>query len=125
VIGTDAVIGESLEHVSDPSLKPGRLGERLAAAIDADLPDSLNDAALYAHPLAVWIELEIGLEEGQRLERRKAITIEEATKRLAELGTQPGDERHRAGVAWTNNFTLNEFNFGQGPKYAIMHLERN
>jgi hypothetical protein len=40
-------------------------------------------------------------------------------------GTQPGDERYKAGVVSTNNFTLNEFNFGQGPKYVIMHLERN
>ena len=35
------------------------------------------------HPLAVWIELEIGLADGQRLSRRPPITIAEAAERLA------------------------------------------
>ena len=47
---------------------------------------SLDDNALRRHPLAVWIELEIGLEDGQRLSRRKPITIADAAERLAELG---------------------------------------
>jgi hypothetical protein len=34
-------------------------------------------------PLAVWIELEIGLEDGQRLSRRAPTAIEEAAQRLA------------------------------------------
>src|SRR5262249_57642988 len=74
-IGTDGVIDESLERATEPSLKPPALGEKLKVAIDTDLPESLDDAALRRHPLAVWIELEIGLEDGQRLSRRKPITI--------------------------------------------------
>ena len=69
-IGTDAVIDESLERATDPSLKPAALGEKLKVAIDSELPESLDDDALRRHPLAVWIELEIGLEDGQRLSRR-------------------------------------------------------
>ena len=79
----DAVIDESLARATDPALKPAKLGDALAAAIDAELPETLDDEALRAHPLAVWIELEIGLADGQRLSRRPPITIEEAAKRLA------------------------------------------
>jgi len=88
----DAVIDESLARATDPALKPANLGDALTAAIDAEPPDSLDDKALRAHPLAVWIELEIGLADGQRLSRRPPITIEEAAKRLA---AQTGrDARH-------------------------------
>ena len=82
-ITADGVIDESLERATDPSLTPTKLGERLAAAVDADLSDPLDDGALRVHPLAVWIELEIGLEDGQRLSRRPPITIADAAKRLA------------------------------------------
>ena len=44
--GTDAVIDESLERATDPSLKPAGLSEKLKVAIDTKLPESLNDAAL-------------------------------------------------------------------------------
>jgi len=61
-ISTDAVIDESLERATEPSLKPSALGEKLKAAVDTELPKSLDDAALRHHPLAVWVELEIGLQ---------------------------------------------------------------
>ena len=69
-ISPDAVIDESLARATDPALKPANMREVLAAAIDAELPQKLDDNALRAHPLAVWIELEIGLSDGQRLSRR-------------------------------------------------------
>ena len=137
-IGIDAVIDESLERATDPSLKPAKLGERLAAAIDADLPDLLNDATLHAHPLAVWIELEIGLEDGQRLERRKPITIADAAKRLAEqtgrdearcrsqlqnmliLMSKPARDRGGAGDRAFMAFKLHRFLSGAGHVYATL-----
>ena len=73
-INADGVIDESLRRATDPSLTPAKLGARLAAAVDADLPDTLDDPALRSHPLAVWIELEIGLHDGQRLSRRDPST---------------------------------------------------
>ena len=57
----DAVIDETLERATDAKLKPQSLGAALAKAVDADLPAALTDEALRSHPLAVWIELEIGL----------------------------------------------------------------
>src|SRR6516164_1688216 len=66
-ISPDAVIDESLARATDPALKPADIREALASAIDAELPQDLDDNALRVHPLAVWIELEIGLSDGQRL----------------------------------------------------------
>jgi hypothetical protein len=137
-IGTDAVIDESLERATDPSLKPGKLGERLTAAIDVDLPDSLSDAALRVHPLAVWIELEIGLEDEQRLARRKPITIQEAAKQLAEqtgrdearcrahlqnmliLMSKPSNERGGVGDRAFMPFKLHRLLSGAGHVYATL-----
>ena len=70
-ISTDAVIGESLERATDPTLKSATLGATLVAAVNDDLPAKLDDDALYRHPLAVWCEMEIGFSDGQRLSRRQ------------------------------------------------------
>src|SRR6516165_11728418 len=83
-ISSDAVIGESLERATDPTLKPATLGAGLAAAVNDDLPANLDDDALYRHPLAVWCELEIGLSDGQRLSRRQPATLAAAAKRLSD-----------------------------------------
>ena len=79
-VTSDAVIGESLERATDPALKLKTLGGRLAAAVNDEIPDSLSDAELRSHPLSVWIELEIGLEDKQRLTRRPPTTLTERRK---------------------------------------------
>jgi hypothetical protein len=88
-IPPDAVIDESLERATDPSLRPVNLGQQLVQAIDADLQASLNDNALRTHPLAIWIEMEIGLGDGQRLTRRGPITLVTAAKRLTAQTGRP------------------------------------
>jgi RAD3-like DEAD/DEAH box helicase len=137
-IGTDAVIDESLERATDPSLKPAAFGEKLKVAIDSELPESLDNDALRRHPLAVWIELEIGLEDGQRLSRRKPITIAEAATRLSEqigrdearcrsqlqnmliLMSKPASERGGAGDRAFMAFKLHRFLSGAGHVYATL-----
>jgi hypothetical protein len=57
-INPDAVIVENLARATNTARKPATLGASLAACIDAPLVIGDND--LYDHPLAVWIELEIG-----------------------------------------------------------------
>jgi hypothetical protein len=94
-IPADAVIDETLERATDPKLKPQRLGAALANAIDAELAATLTDEALRSHPLVVWIELEIGLLDGQQLRRRAPIRLAEAATRLA-AQTERGEERCRA-----------------------------
>jgi hypothetical protein len=87
LFGTDipphAVIDETLERATDPKLKPQSLAAALSDAIDADVPAALTDEALQIHPLAVWIELEIGLRDGKQLRRRPPTTLAEAANRLA------------------------------------------
>jgi hypothetical protein len=67
------------------------LRSHLGEVIDRDLPPQLSDEDLKHHPLAVWIELEIGLEDGKTLARRRPMTITEAGKALAAASDR--DER--------------------------------
>ena len=137
-IRTDGVIDESLERATDSSLTPAKLGQRLAAAVDSEVPETLDDAALRVHPLAVWIELEIGLQDGQRLSRRAPITIKEAAERLAQqtgrdearcrsqlqamliLMSRPANERGGSGERAFMAFKLHRFLSGAGHVYATL-----
>jgi hypothetical protein len=137
-ISSDAVIGESLERATDPALKPAMLGPGLAPAVKDDLPDNLDDDALYRHPLAVWCELEIGLSDGQRLSRRQPVTLADAAKRLSEqtgcdearcrsqlqaflmLASRTAHERGGVGDRAFLAFKLHRFISGAGRVYATL-----
>jgi hypothetical protein len=137
-IHADGVIDESLERATDPPLTPAMLGQRLAAAVDGDVPETLDDDALRVHPLAVWIELEIGLQDGQRLSRRAPITIKEAAERLAQqtgrdearcrsqlqamliLMSRLANERGGTGERAFMAFKLHRFLSGAGHVYATL-----
>lgn len=95
-IRQDAVIIETLKRATDPERKVADIAHILPAALDAEIPAALDAAALAVHPLSIWIELEIGLEDRQALARRKPITLSEAAERLAEqTGRDPGLCRER------------------------------
>lgn len=137
-IGPDAVIDESLERATDPTLKLAEIRDLLGTVLDADLPPVLDDASLKNHPLAVWIELEVGLEDGQRLRRRKPTTILDAAQRLAAqtgrdvercvshlkgmliLMSQPQRERGGEGDRAFIAFKLHRFISGAGHVYATL-----
>jgi superfamily II DNA/RNA helicase len=137
-ISTDAVIGESLERATDPSLKTTMLGSALVAAINGELPANLDDHALHRHPLAVWCELEIGLLDGQRLSRRDPVTLANAAKRLADqtgsdegrcrsqlqaflmLASRPAHERGGNGDGAFLPFKLHRFVSGAGHVYVSL-----
>jgi hypothetical protein len=138
LISTDAVIGESLERATDPTLKPATLGAALVAAVNDDLPAILDDEALYRLPLAVWCEMEIGLSDGQRLSRREPRTLADAAKRLARqtgcdeercssqlqaflmLASRPAHERGGGGDRAFLPFKLHRFISGAGRVYATL-----
>lgn len=138
-ISADAVIDESLQRATDPALKVENVGRpALAAAVDAGIPEQLTDEELRRHPLAVWIELRIGLRDGQRLERLPPITIAAAAERLSEETGQPSDqcraqlqamltlmsrpasERGGAGDRAFLAFKLHRFISGAGHAYATL-----
>ena len=83
-IGADAVIDESLRRATDDRLKLGDVRPRLADVLLNDLSDDLTDETLRSHPLAVWAELAIGLEDGQELKRKKPVPFDKAVAMLAE-----------------------------------------
>lgn len=82
-VGPQSVIEESLCRATDPTLDVAAIVSRLAATVTDPLPDTLTDEEPRCHPLAVWTELELGLEEKQRLARRKPIPLGAAAARLA------------------------------------------
>jgi len=83
-IGPDAVIDESLRRSTDERMRLADVRPLLAQSLAAELPETLLDADLVAHPLAVWVELVIGLEDGQRLKRKPPLPFSDAVRRLAE-----------------------------------------
>jgi hypothetical protein len=138
LVPPSAVIDESLTRATEPSLKPVEIVDAVGKSIDTELPAVMNDEELRRHPLAVWIELEIGLSDGQRLMRRRPTTIGEAAQRLADstgrdvarcrgqletmltLMSQPASERGGTGDRAFLAFKLHRFISGAGHVYATL-----
>lgn len=83
-IGPDAIIDESLQRATDDTLTVADVRPLLARALAAPLPESLTDTELMRHPMAVWAELSIGLDDAQGLRRQKPLPLAEAARRLAD-----------------------------------------
>lgn len=83
-IGPDAVIDEALERATDDRLKIDDIRASLAQAVKGELPAKLTDQDLRQHPLAVWAELAIGLNDGQELKRKKPVPIDQAAELLSQ-----------------------------------------
>lgn len=82
-VGPDALIDESLQRADD-RLKLEDIQPQLATtALGDDVPETLADEALRRHPLAVWAELAIGLDDGQELKRKKPVPFDDAVEQLA------------------------------------------
>ena len=78
------VIVETLERVTDSAVTADSVRPQLGAAIDAGISPTITDAALRAHPLAVWVETRLGVsfsEVDQRWVRARPLTVTEAVAR--------------------------------------------
>jgi superfamily II DNA/RNA helicase len=135
-VSPDAVIDESLERATNKDRKVVR--HELTRAVAEQLPPSLTDEQLREHPLAIWIELEIGLNEGQRLTRRPPVTIQEAADKLANatgqdaarcrsqiesiltIMSRPSSERGGSSERAFLAFKLHRFISGAGFVYATL-----
>ncbi len=138
-IGLDGVITESLERATNPALKSDSLATSLAAALDAPPLDGLSDEALINDPMAVWIELESGLDDAQVLKRRRPITLADAAERLAaQIGREkalcrdrleghltvmssPASARGGVGDRAFMAFKLHQFVSGAGHVHTTLH----
>ena len=86
-IGPESVIDESLRRATDDRLGLKEVEPKLPEAVGNGLPARLTDADLKTHPLAVWAELALGLEDGLALKRRRPIPFGEAAERLAQASS--------------------------------------
>jgi len=138
-ITVDAVIDESLERATDPDLKvDDNLRIHLRQALAEPITPTLTDEELKRHPLAVWIELQVGLEDGQKLSRRRPVTVADAAHQLSDFAgvsiadcrqriqemlstmSRPGSQRDGTGSRAFVAFKLHRFLSGAGYVYATL-----
>jgi superfamily II DNA/RNA helicase len=96
-IGPESVIGESLQRATDPHISLDQAKEGLPAVLNQAFPETLNDDILKQHPLTVWAELVLGLDDKLELKRKKPIPFEEAARLLADDSALP-EEKCRAAL---------------------------
>jgi superfamily II DNA/RNA helicase len=97
-LSSASIIDENLARATDPRINSTSLGAALPDAVLMPIPDRLTDKELYSHPLACWIETEIGLIEGEKLRRRPPMTLSDASSELASQ-TRISPEECRAALA--------------------------
>jgi len=84
-IGPDDVIGETLERITNPSLAIPAIRSKLKDALQSQSFSWPDFSAFRNDPLAIWVELTLGLElppEGGYV-RARPMTLREAGERLA------------------------------------------
>lgn len=137
-IGPESVIDESLQRATDDRLKLDDVRPKLAPILSNEFPDVLTDEILKKHPLAVWTELAIGLEDAQELKRKKPIPFEEAISLLSKdsgVGIDtcrtglkkfltrislPETERGGSGTGAFLAFKLHQFISGAGETFTTL-----
>ncbi len=137
-IGPESVIDESLQRATNDLLKLDDVRPKLALVLTSALPDLLTDEELKKHPLAVWTELAIGLEDAQELKRGKPIPFEAAATLLStDSGVDvetcgsvleafltrislPETERGGSGTGAFLAFKLHQFISGAGEVFATL-----
>ena len=119
-MGPDAVIDESLRRATDDRLKLADVEPKLPAVLAADLPDRLTDADLRTHPLAVWAELALGLEDGQVLKRRQPMPFGDAASLLAQSGGADPERCRRILESFLTRVSLPEKDRGGTGEHAFL-----
>lgn len=137
-IGPESVIDESLERATDDRLKLDDVRPKLAPVLTDALPDVLTDELLKKHPLAVWTELAIGLDDAQELKRKKPIPFADAVALLSQdSGVEvetcrtslqtfltrislPETERGGSGTGAFLAFKLHQFISGAGEVFTTL-----
>ena len=90
------VIGETLERVTDPLKDVAAIAAELPSAIQRESHQWADFDAFRRDPLAIWVELNLGIElpDNEPPRRAKPITLQAASDRLAQdAGCDPGAAR--------------------------------
>lgn len=137
-IGAESVIDEFLQRATDDEQKLDDVRPQLAKILTSPLPDKLPDDVLFKHPLAIWAELAIGLDDGKDLKRKKPIPFTDAVALLSKdsgVGTDicrsvfetfltrvslPETERGGSGEGAFLAFKLHRFISGAGEIYTTL-----
>ncbi|WP_029011365.1 DEAD/DEAH box helicase [Azospirillum halopraeferens] len=119
-VGPDAVIDESLRRATDDQLALQDVMPALAGTITAGIPPHLPDADLPRHPLAVWSELALGLEDGLVLRRRRPVPFGEAVEKLAQASGLEPDPCRTALQAFLTRVSLPEKDRGGSAPHAFL-----
>jgi len=83
-IRPEHVVTETLQRITDENVVVESIKPQLAAALATGINEHATYDELRKHPLAVWVELTLGLSmEGTKWRRAQPLTLVEAAKRLA------------------------------------------
>lgn len=82
-ISSGGIIDESLDRATSTAIKAETLGAALQQAVLEPLSRNLTDRELYDHPLACWIETQVGLKDEERLRRRAPMTLQQSATALS------------------------------------------
>lgn len=121
LFSTDQVVNETLARSLDyPGSLPSR--EDLAAAISRDIDISAGEAQLRSHPVTVWLENRIALEErDEQLARRTPMGFGDVVAVLAEDSGLPEDDCRvclENTLLWVS--TINERIQNEGSPYTLL-----
>lgn len=118
---TDQIVNETLAPSladGDVGLRPDALREAIATGIDVDAGES----ALRNHPVAVWLERNVALDEGSSgLRRRKPMTVREVVDALVAASGASEPECQTALIQmllWISK--VNQTIQTSGSKYTIL-----
>lgn len=130
-VSADHVVEETLVRRTVGHVPP--TGAATRAALMEDVPEGVE--AFVSHPMAAWIEMELGLQEGMGTPRRRPpVSFHEAVARLAEAPDVGLEDVKRRLAAWLERgnaltvangepvfaFRLHQFLSGGGAVYATL-----
>lgn len=97
-ISAGEIIGETLERVTDPKLNLTSILPHLRKAVIREEFRWQDFESFKSDPLAIWVELTLGIEfpKLEKPRRAKPITLTEAAKRLSEDAEVPYADAKRA-----------------------------
>lgn len=80
------VVTETLERVTDPEQNRDKVKSKLASALSSEIPEASNSEAFRHHPVAVWIEVVLGIDydNSDKPQRAKPQTLDQAADLLCQ-----------------------------------------
>jgi hypothetical protein len=118
--GPDSVIDESLRRATCDTLSLADVAPLLAAAVREPLPSRLTDEDLRLHPLAVWVEMALGLDDKKSLRRQLPISFAAAVEKLADASGARREECDAALRSFLTRVSLPESQRGGRSEKAFL-----